>query len=70
MPKYAGPKNIVLMDDKGEKGAVSCERDYESGLYIAELSDADAKKYGAKLEHEGMSVVKDEKSEPDADPAA
>lgn len=71
MPKYAGPKNVVLMDEKGEKPVVTCERDFESGLYVADLSAADAKKYGAALEHEGMAVVKDDKkSDPDPEPAA
>lgn len=65
MPKYAGPKNIVLMDKKGEKGAVSCEYEHASGLYVVTLSDADAKLYGAALLHEGMSVVDDASDESD-----
>lgn len=61
MPKFQGPKNIILMGEGDEVPYVKSEYDVETGQYAVTLSAADAKKYGDALTSEGMTQV-DEKA--------
>jgi len=68
MPKYRGSKNVVLQADGADVPHVECTYAGD-GKYETTLTAADAKKYGAALEAEGLELVKDETPDAPAESA-
>ena len=55
MPKFAGPKNVVLFSEDHNGAPFDCTYDPDSGLYSVDLSAEDAAQFGPALIHEGMT---------------